>query len=99
MPVRVAVFLVFLAGAAWAGGDLAAPVRLDAGGSPIAVEVGHAAPFVCDLDRDGRPDLLVGQMGGGKLRLFRNAGSSPGPTYEPAAPVRAGDAEATVPSG
>ena len=29
-------------------------------------------PAFADFDRDGRPDLLVGSVGGGPLRLFRN---------------------------
>ena len=59
--------------------ELAAPVKLEAGGKPIDVEVGHAAPFVHDLDGDGKPDLLVGQFGGGKLHLFRNEGTAAQP--------------------
>lgn len=59
--------------------ELAAPVKLEAGGKPIDVEIGHAAPFVHDLDGDGKQDLLVGQFGGGKLHFFRNEGAANAP--------------------
>jgi len=62
-----------VSGTAWAAdGPLAKPFRVEAGGQLIDVEVGHAAPFFADFDGDGRPDLLVGQFGGGKLRVYRN---------------------------
>jgi hypothetical protein len=43
--------------------DLRAPVRVMAGGQPIDVTVGHAAPYVMDVDGDGVRDLLVGEFG------------------------------------
>jgi hypothetical protein len=45
--------------------ELAPPVRLTAGDSPIDVTVGHAAPHVMDFDGDGLRDLLVGEFGTG----------------------------------
>ena len=45
--------------------DLLAPVRLIAAGQPIDVTVGHAAPYVMDMDGDGVRDLLVGEFGKG----------------------------------
>lgn len=40
-------------------------MRLEAGGTPIDVSVGHAAPYVLDFDGDGVRDLLVGEFGEG----------------------------------
>ena len=81
MKQRVVVLLVGLA--LWAGpvfsGELAAPVRLEAEGQPIDTEVGHAAPFVADIDGDGVRDLLVGQFGGGALWIYRNTGTNAEP--------------------
>ncbi len=42
---------------------LGAPVRIQANGSPIDVTVGHAAPFMRDMNGDGIRDLLVGEYG------------------------------------
>ena len=36
------------------------------------MDIGHAAPFVGDIDKDGKPDLLVGQFGQGRLRIYKN---------------------------
>ncbi len=49
--------------------DLSAPVALQSASKPISVDVGHAAPFVADLGQ-GKMALLVGQFGGGKLRMY-----------------------------
>ena len=86
------------AGTAWAGG-LSAPVALKAGESEINVEVGHAAPFVFDWDRDGKQDLLVGQMGKGHLRIYRNTGTKTEPAFGAFEVFKAGESEATVPTG
>jgi len=48
-----------------AGSELLPPVRLSAGGEPIDVTVGHAAPLMLDVDGDGLRDLLVGEFGTG----------------------------------
>lgn len=79
--------------------DLAAPVRLAAGGQPIDVDIGHAAPWVADFDGDGVRDLLVGQFGSGKLRIYRNRGSAKAPEFSTFAWFQAGGADARVPSG
>jgi hypothetical protein len=49
-----------LAAAVPVANDLAPPVQLRAGGHPINVDMGHAAPFVADLKGDGQMVLLVG---------------------------------------
>ncbi len=66
------------------GGDAApfeAPFRVKAGESWIDVEVGHAAPLWYDWDGDGLEDLLVGQFGEGKLRIYRNVGKKGAPAF------------------
>src|SRR5262249_50018475 len=50
--------------------DLAPPVKILAGGQAINVDIGHAAPFFADIDGRGVKDLLVGQFGDGKLRIY-----------------------------
>jgi hypothetical protein len=61
---------------------LAPPVQIHAGGQPINVDMGHAAPFVADLKGDGHLTLLVGQFGGGKLRLYPNIGTRNDPKFD-----------------
>jgi hypothetical protein len=98
-------YLVLLAGstaAATAAGplnELSAPFRVEASGKPIDVEIGHAAPLVADFDGDKIPDLLVGQFGGGKLRIYRNTGTAAAPKFGAFAWFNAGGAEGKVPSG
>ena len=75
------------------------PVRLKASGEFINVEIGHAAPYLYDWNGDGVRDLLVGQFGQGKLRIYLNRGTNTEPRYEALEWFRAGGAIATVPAG
>ena len=75
-------------GAAWAG--LKTPFPITAKGQPIDVEIGHAAPWVADFNGDQKPDLLVGQFRGGKLRLYPNMGTARAPRFTTFAWFRAG---------
>ncbi len=77
----------------------ASPFRVQAGGSYITVNVGHAAPCVADLDGDGVNDLLVGQFGEGKLRIYRNYGTNEKPEFRDFKWFEAGGKVATVSYG
>jgi len=61
-------------------------------------EVGHAAPFFADLDGDGKRDLLVGQFGGGKLRIYKNQGTDREPRFAKYDYMKAGADLGTVPA-
>jgi hypothetical protein len=53
------------------------PTRLKAGGVPVRVESrGYAAPCWADIDDDGKKDLLVGQLNGGKINFYKNLGEN-----------------------
>ena len=79
--------------------DLAKPFRMKAGGEYIDTEIGHAAPYLADLDGDGLSELLVGQFGEGKLKVCKNIGSDILPEYDsPTWFMSAGDV-AKVPAG
>ena len=62
--------------------DLAEPVQVMAGDKPIDVTVGHAAPFLADMNNDGKRDLLVGQFGDGALRIYNNVGTNEQPKFD-----------------
>jgi hypothetical protein len=74
-------------------------VRLEAGGQSIDTEIGHAAPFVCDWDGDGKRDLLVGQFGGGVLWIYRNLGSNADPKLTEGFKFKGGREDGCVPTG
>src|SRR5262245_21057149 len=79
--------------------DLRPPVKLEAGGKAIDSEMGHAAPWVADYDGDGQKDLLVGQFGGGKLRMYRNVGTNAQPSFQDSEWFQAGGSTGSVPAG
>ena len=79
--------------------ELSPPVLLEADGKPIDTEVGHAAPFYGDFDGDKVPDLLVGQFGGGKLKVYRNEGTAAAPVFKNMTWFKAGADLGVVPAG
>jgi hypothetical protein len=90
------------------------PIRLRAGEELIDVTQGHAAPAWADLDGDGLPDLLVGELGdqpwkeapaeggpglhSGRVRVYRNHGTREQPLFREFVYLRAGDGPAAVPT-
>jgi len=79
--------------------QLAAPVRIEAEGGPVDItEIGHAAPFFADVDGDGKRDLMVGQFGGGKLRIYKNVGTDREPRFGKYDYMKAGADLGTVPA-
>ena len=79
--------------------ELQQPFRVMAGEQPIDVEVGHAAPFLADVDGDGVKDLLVGQFGEGKLRIYKNIGTKIEPKFDKFTWFKAGAEVGKVPAG
>lgn len=79
--------------------DLQKPFKLMDGGQPISVETGHAAPLWCDFYGDGKHELLVGQFGQGRLRIYKNQGTDGSPSFKGFDWFRAGGQIASIPSG
>lgn len=94
----LAALLALGATATLRSAELAEPFRVQMNGTPIDVEIGHAAPLVADFDGDGIQDLLVGQFGGGKLRIYRNEGDGKKPQFNRFGWFQAGGALGTVPA-
>ena len=89
-----------LAGSLLFGADsLEQGVRLKAAGELIDTEIGHAAPFLYDLDSDGDRDLLVGQFGQGKLKFYFNTGTDKKPVYGKPEWFKIGKDFGKIPSG
>jgi hypothetical protein len=77
------------------------PFRIQAGKGYLntapADSGGHAAPFLADIDGDGRRDLVVGSITG-KFRLFLNVGTDTAPKFSAEVDwLMAGDEPAEVP--
>lgn len=84
-----------------AGPDsLEEPVRLTTrDGTAIDTDVGHAAPLAHDWDGDGDLDLLVGQFGEGKLKIYLNEGGGKTPRLSAASLFKQGSEDGRVPTG
>lgn len=84
----------------WLQNDhLEAAQLVEANGKPIDVDLGHAAPRFVDWDGDGLEDLLVGQFGEGRLRIYRNLGQRGAPEFGEPQWFQAGDQLGRIPSG
>lgn len=57
------------------------PVKLEAVGKAIKVNMGHSHPIAADWDKDGKADLLVG-TGAGSVLWFRNIGTAKEPKLD-----------------
>lgn len=67
-----------------------AGVKLEAGGKPIDVQIGHLVPCAADWNGDGNKDLLVGQFSGGQIQLYLNEGSHEKPVFSAGVIMEAG---------
>ncbi len=100
LPLSFAVLLAASGGVTPCfAGDLLPPFRAEANGKPIDMDLGYAAPFVTDFDGDGKFDLMLGQRGECKLRIFRNTGSNKEPKFAASAFFKAGGVDASLPGG
>jgi len=94
-----ALVLGAMPGPQQAAAQFAAPVRLEAAGTVIDTDVGHAAPSVGDVDGDGVRDLLVGQFGSGILWIYRNQGTNDRAKLAEGEKFKGGGEEGRVPTG
>ena len=85
--------------ASTAAQQLDKPFRVQAGGKPIDVDLGHAAPYFADFDGDRVRDLIVGQYGKGRCRVYKNVGSNREPRFETFSWLEAGGDVAYVDGG
>jgi hypothetical protein len=99
MRMILALALTLLAAPLARAQELGKPIRLEADGKPIDTEVGHSTPVIYDWDGDGKRDLLVGQFGDGKMKIFRNLGTNREPRFGPEEWFTAGDKVVTTPTG
>ena len=65
----------------------------------IAVRCASSEAEAMQLLPDGNFDLLVGQFGDGKLRIYRNLGDNKNPKFGAYAYFKAGSADGKVPAG
>jgi hypothetical protein len=74
-------------------------VKIECGGKPIDVEIGHLVPCVVDWNNDGKKDLIVGQFQKGLIRLYLNQGADDAPVFKDFSYLQAGGAQISLPAG
>ena len=77
---------------------LKTPIIVEAAGAPIIAKVGHAAPLLYDYNKDGRMDLIVGEFGGGRARVYLNQAKKGQPRFKEFTFIKANGVHASVPS-
>jgi hypothetical protein len=97
--IRKLLPVLLLACAGTLAAQFQEPVKITAGDDAINVDVGHAAPFYYDWTGNGVRDLLVGQFGSGRLRIYKNHGTDTEPVFKDFEWFMAGGEIASVPSG
>ena len=97
--LRILLAVLALAVCVPAQTEFEKPFKVMAGEEAVDVPVGHAAPFFVDFDGDGLEDLLVGQFGKGRLRIYKNVGKAGAPAFETFVLFKAGGDVVKVPSG
>ncbi len=99
--IALTVFLVAMPAPAADSPELAAPVKVRAGGKPIDVDLGQAAPCLADLNGDGVQCLLLGQAGDGKVRVYRSVskGKRQPPRFDSFTWLGDGQSGSRVPAG
>lgn len=98
MRATLAVLFALVAAEPALAQELGKPIRLEAAGKAIDTEIGHAYPYVYDFNKDGKRDLLVGQFGGGKLKIYLNLGTDAAPRFGEAAWLEAEGKVVTTPA-
>ena len=92
--------LILSAPASGESNEVRPPVPVLVDGQPLDVgRDGHSAPFVGDIDGDGKRDLLVGQYNEGRLRVYPNRGDNARPRFDDFAWFEAEGRPGRVPEG
>ncbi|MGQ0633067.1 MAG: FG-GAP repeat domain-containing protein [Planctomycetaceae bacterium] len=100
MFTTITIFGAFLLAAqpARLSPELEPPRQITALGEPIDIQrEGQGCPVFADFDGDGLADLLVGEAFSGRLRIYRNLGTSKEPRFGDYEWFRAGGEIARVP--
>ena len=65
----------------------------------VNIDVGYyGSPQMFDWNGDGKKDLVLGQYGSGKIRLYENVGEDSAPVFNGYYFMAAGGAEITLPA-